>query len=56
MELTGSFGWIEGDPPASGAYERLKVSRDELVVTLRTLATMAEEATKPGVWLLHSGI
>lgn len=56
LNLRGLYSFGEKSPE-SGAYDRLEVSRDELVGKLRTLAEWAGSvADKPQMYILHMGI
>lgn len=58
LQLTGDWGWIEGEPAGSGEYERLRYRRDDIVLALKKLADYADEVARNRgeLYLLHLGI
>jgi hypothetical protein len=58
LRLTGSWGVKEGNPVAEGEYEKIKLDRDEAVIMITALATLADRVaeSKDELYILHLGI
>lgn len=54
IELTGSFGWTEGED--DGEYEKLSFDRDFLCSQLKSLVVLFKKVQKEEGYLLHFGI
>jgi hypothetical protein len=57
LDLTGPYTWT-GDDPANGAFERIRVERDDLCGRLSDLAGWAQQVAEGSgdLYLLHYGI
>jgi hypothetical protein len=53
ITLKGEFMWEED---GHGEYEKISINRDEIVASLRTLASFAEQAIRDNKQVLHCGI
>ncbi len=57
LKLTGNYGWGPGDNAITdGDYERLDISRDELVKSFRKLQLFSEKVISNNYFILHHGI
>lgn len=58
LELTGGYGWIEGEPQETGRYERLQYSRENTVRVLDTLADYCAEVqiANGRLYIYHCGV
>lgn len=58
LELTGAYCWVEGEPEATGQYERIQFVRDDTVGVLQTLADYAAQIqmSKGRLYLYHGGV
>ncbi len=54
FELTGGYYTIEGKE--EGGYEIIKVDRNEIVITLKKIASFAERTMESNMLILHNGI
>ena len=56
VELTGAFEWEDGQDIANGRYALIKMNRDEIVASLRTVAEYLRKAAGGGFCVLHFGV
>lgn len=58
IKLTGPYSWIETEDKQKGGYSTIRIDRDEVVDTLRTLAEYAKSVSNNNgnLFLLHLGI
>ena len=57
LKLTGNYGWATDDNGITkGDYERIDMSRDELVKSFRKLQLFSEKVTCNEYLILHRGI
>ncbi|CAM4365091.1 coproporphyrinogen III oxidase [Bacillus manliponensis] len=56
IQLTGPFGWIEGEHVETGEYEELSFKRDLLCSQLKSFVTLLKQVKEGKGYILHFGI
>jgi len=58
LELTGSYGWIEGDPKDQGKYQKLVFNKVDILTELSKLVCYCESVinSNGSKCLLHLGV
>lgn len=54
--LTGNYGWVEGEAPQKGTYDRLRFEKAELTESMTRLIEVVDTALKNGQYVIHFGI
>ncbi len=58
IKLRGAYGWTEGEGKGKGGYSEIRVYREEVVDSLKTLAKYSKSVANSNgaLFLLHLGI
>jgi hypothetical protein len=58
IELTGNYGWIEGENKETGSYSKIYMDRDAIVEIFKELANFSRQVVESNdeLFILHLGI